>query len=90
MPFTLAVARTVNGTERTFRWHGQPDAFRTGVEELIGDFNAGRKPMEGTLTLSVDPNFPAGVGVGSGPDNPEWSRSWRWADIKNIWIEDAS
>lgn len=89
MPFVLCVARTVNGAERTFRWRGQTDDIRADVEAMIADFTAGRMRMENTLTLSADSSLPSGVSFGERPEEPDWARSWRWADIKDIWIEEG-
>lgn len=80
MPFTLHVKRTVNGRERTLTWPGWLDSARPELERTIDDFRTGRTHMEGTLTLTS----------GSNPQTPDWARSWRWADIKNIWIEEEA
>lgn len=77
MPFTLAVTRTVNGSEKTLRWPDRPEATRAELEQVIADFHGGRWPTEGTLTLSA-----------GDADAPSWMRSWRWADVKDMWIEE--
>jgi hypothetical protein len=77
MPYILNVERTVNGKPRTLRWAGWPDDSRQDMEQTIADFRAGVAPMEGTLTLIAGP-----------PEAVAWFKRWRWADIKNIWIED--
>jgi len=79
MPFTLCVTRTVNGRERTLRWN-LPDPDRSQMAEVVDAFTAGRLPMEGTFTIS---------GGGAGRENPAWSRSWRWCDIKAMSIEEG-
>jgi hypothetical protein len=80
MPFTLCVNRTVNGKERTFRLPDQADTERQNLQEVIEAFRAGRWPMEGHLTL---------WGGEGGPEDPDWTKSWRWADVKDLWIEEA-
>lgn len=77
MAFTLKVIRTINGTPKTLTWHGWPEDIRAELEQTVRDFRAGVIPMESTLTLHAGP-----------PGVVQWSRSWRWADIKDIWIEE--
>jgi len=77
MAFHLKVTRTVNGVPRTMGVQ-LSDEERTFVEQNIADFQAGRLPMERTLTLSA----------GRSPEDPEWARSCRWIDVKKMWIEE--
>lgn len=78
MPFTLCVKRTVNGEARILRLRGCEEHDRPYTDDVIAAFAAGRLPLEATWTISSG---------GDGPDDPAWIRSWRWADIKAIWIE---
>lgn len=78
MTYVLNIERTVNGKPKTSRWAGWPDDTRNAMEQTIAAFRAGITPMEGTLTLHAGP-----------PGNVAWSKQWRWADIKDIWIEES-
>lgn len=80
MPFTFKVERTVNGKPGTVSFRNVPDDERAWHEDLIGKFRSGQLHSEHVFTVTAG---------GAGPENPEWTRSWRWADIKDIWIEDA-
>lgn len=73
MAFVVWVEHTRNGRLGRSCLGGVPDYTRANVEEVIETFRAGEKPMEGVLFFNERQGEQAGL---------------RWADIKNIWIEE--
>jgi hypothetical protein len=80
MPFNFCVTPTVNGAPETITFRDVPDGERSWHEDLIGRFYNGQLPADGVFAVAAG---------GSGPDSPGWERSWRWADIRDMWIEEV-
>ncbi len=73
MSFILCIDATADGDPVSFRLGGIAESERQNVVADIAAFERGDLPMEGVLTLT----------------GQKGSRSWRWADIKHMWIEAA-
>lgn len=73
MPFNVVVLTTRNGQPMKSTLAGVLDSDRSEVESDIRWFHEGLKPLEGKLTFH---------GRGG-------QQALRWADIKDIWIEES-